>query len=1522
MTNNNGKNTKDTGGIVRAVPIILCAAALFIAICFIFGGTGAFGYGVSSVLRGLFAGGAYSIPLFLILHALLFKDDYANGTAVSRIVFSLIAVLIVSSIDYTICYFGKEPVFDPALFYTNQTAGGFVGGIFSFCITKIIGSVGLIILDITVVTAAAIVSFGKKDSTARKGILGFLEFFTYCLSLIEKKIKKSVDDRHEAKAEKKRQETERHHAQFLNDQFFETSDMDELSINQLGIHESRDPKSAERRPNLHTKVFNRSAISKEELERERAEREKYVKAEQKKASFNFNIESTDKKDEEKDKKAASSRSDLGSVFFGNSDSKFGDNHIAYDVRENAEDVFTKDFDPFDFATGEKLVAKQSTRASSSSKKIAKAPDADSLFYVTEESIAESKRLAEQGRRRDDFEMRKARLFEKKGYTPRAKAPEPTPQTTENTVTEEPSVNTVNAPETVETKAESSVSEPATNLFRPAAPHAITTEATFGTRPDFEEAEFVPAVVTETIDENVEFSQISDDDEIRKIAESAAWGRPQNIPEEEEAEQASAETVTFGDPNEKDFDTVAEEIAELVRMNNPGYARSANKSVFTTVVRGDVNESEPAAKEPEAPAVTESVPPTEEKLEEAEPETDSPVPEETNDIKKLARAIPLVIEDVTYTTPKKEETQAGVFREEIKAFDATPSVKSAEESAVKKPIETPEVENASEKAPSFKEYTPPPVAEKEPVKTAPILITERELLTPANNSANDIFLEREIARYDSFEEAPAEEPKQDPPQKITHYTAPKPTPDPEVIYTNEVSYTHVKPAATKVNYTYSEVAAPKVNYMPAVSHTEPAEKVVPIEPIKETVFKNEEKPVPAAAVTPTIDDSLFAESDEIQKQEPVMLKEETGTVFTFEEEDEEEAYIFDPSDPDAFAEEDDGSEDLMPIPPEEQNPDVIKQRAMFPFLDGEKPAVVSTPAAQAPIQSHRAAPTQTAVVTEVKENVQKSEAKSEAEEEIIPFDEDPRAFIKDEEPPFEVEKKPETAVVAAEEKPKKKDYSDYVFPPIDLLHAAAGEGADEDVAREIQDNADKLIDTLASFGVTASIKGVDRGPRITRYEVVPARGTKVSSIMNLDNDIALNLAADGIRMEAPIPGKTAVGVEIPNKKASLVRLRELIETVDYRDLKSKTTVCMGKDVAGQPIFADVAKMPHALVAGATGMGKSVWINSLMLSILYKARPDEVKFIMIDPKQVEFTMYNGIPHLLVPVVTDVKQAAGTLMWAVEEMERRYGVLQELCVRNIDAYNDKVVANPALGEPMSRIVIVIDEFAELIMQAKNPVESLIIRIAQKARAAGIHLIIGTQKPVKEVITGLIKSNIPSKFSCKVASNRDSILIFDAAGAEKLLDKGDMLVSFANSIKPLRVQSAFVADDEVEAVMDYLKQFSDGQNYDETVMEEIKRAADKCSKKGGGDRDDDDEEEGSYGEGYLNNKQFLDAVELAVNTGKISTSLIQRKISIGYGKAAKFIDVMEDMGVVGEANGSKPREVLLTADEWHEKLSRTSYN
>jgi S-DNA-T family DNA segregation ATPase FtsK/SpoIIIE len=518
------------------------------------------------------------------------------------------------------------------------------------------------------------------------------------------------------------------------------------------------------------------------------------------------------------------------------------------------------------------------------------------------------------------------------------------------------------------------------------------------------------------------------------------------------------------------------------------------------------------------------------------------------------------------------------------------------------------------------------------------------------------------------------------------------------------------------------------------------------------------------------------------------------------------------------------------------------------------------------------------------------------------------------------KKEETALINASDakrETKKNEYKNYQFPPIELLGLDADyDGGD--IEAEHQANADKLIETLASFNITASIKGVDRGPRITRYEVVPSKGIKVSSVMNLENDIALALAADGIRMEAPIPGKSAIGIEIPNKTPVNVRLRELLETEDFKTNRSKTAVCIGKDVAGQPIINDISKMPHLLIAGATGMGKSVCINSLMISMLYKARPDEVKFIMIDPKQVEFTMYTGIPHLLVPVVSDAKKAAGALMWAVEEMERRFGQLNTLCVRNIDAYNEKIERDKSLGEPMSKIVIVIDEFADLMLQVKDPVENLVMRIAQKARAAGIHLIIGTQRPAVNVITGTIKANIPSRISCKVASNIDSRTVLDSSGAEKLLNKGDMLFAYSGAIKPLRVQGAFVTDDEVAAITDHLKKFATGNDYDTSVMEEIERAAQRCNKKGGGGDGDDDRADSS-GEGYLNDKQFLDSVELAVNTGKISTSLIQRKISVGYGKAAKFIDIMEDMGIVGEANGQKPREVLITADEWREKLART---
>ncbi len=652
------------------------------------------------------------------------------------------------------------------------------------------------------------------------------------------------------------------------------------------------------------------------------------------------------------------------------------------------------------------------------------------------------------------------------------------------------------------------------------------------------------------------------------------------------------------------------------------------------------------------------------------------------------------------------------------------------------------------------------------------------------------------------------------------------------------------------------------------------ETVEFEPVAESYEPDEDKPEEEE-----LDDSVSV--DEVEE-----FEEETEETETPEEE----------------------TVDSEEIPPEEWNPEVSALRYMFPCLGAVEGQNSSAPKQPTTVET---APTEIEPIeSEPVANEPEVEEDLEDEYDDVPFDE-----------PTEVAP-PTNALVPVKEKKeevKKPDYSDYVFPDIELLKKEESLFNDNNQA-ENQENADKLIETLADFNVTASIKGYDRGPRITRFEVVPAKGVKVSQILNLQDDIALNLAAGDIRMEAPIPGKSAVGIEIPNKKSSIVRLRELLEGAEFKFSKSKTLACIGRDIAGHPVYGDLADMPHLLIAGATGMGKSVCINSILISLLYKARPDEVKFIMIDPKQVEFTMYDGIPHLLVPVVSDPKKAAGALMWAVEEMERRFESLKALCVRQVDAYNEKVTADPSLGSPMSKIIIVIDEFADLMLQVKDPVESLVMRIAQKARAAGIHLVIGTQRPSVNVITGVIKANIPTRLSCKVMSNVDSKTILDMGGAEKLLDKGDSLFIRKDSPKPHRVQCAFVSDGEVESIMNFLKQYGNGENYDAQVMADIDRAAQKCSKKGErNDREDDEVSDGS-GEGYLNDRQFLDAVELAVNTRKISTSLIQRKLSIGYGKAAKFIDIMEDMGVVGESNGQRPREVLLTPDEWREKLARAS--
>ena len=475
---------------------------------------------------------------------------------------------------------------------------------------------------------------------------------------------------------------------------------------------------------------------------------------------------------------------------------------------------------------------------------------------------------------------------------------------------------------------------------------------------------------------------------------------------------------------------------------------------------------------------------------------------------------------------------------------------------------------------------------------------------------------------------------------------------------------------------------------------------------------------------------------------------------------------------------------------------------------------------------------------------------------------------------------------------------YSYPPIDLLNRS-NSTQDPNVNAKIQAGAAKLLATLESFGVQAKLTHVTHGPAITRYELQPAPGVKVSRIVNLVDDIALNMASDGVRIEAPIPGKPAVGIEIPNEKIEMVSLRDVLESPEMTREKSPTAVALGKGISGAPVVADMAKMPHVLIAGATGSGKSVCINTIINSIIYRASPKEVRLILIDPKVVELSVYNGIPHLLVPVVTDPKKASAALSWAVVEMEHRYKRFETMGVRNIKGYNDAIGPDE---EPMSKIIVIIDELADLMMVAPGEVEESICRLAQLARAAGIHLVIATQRPSVNVITGVIKANIPSRIAFAVSSQIDSRTILDSGGAEKLLGKGDMLYAPQGVGKPTRVQGCFVSDDEVQRIVDYVR----GQHsadYNEDVIEQMNTAA--------------EEEKAAAGEapagGEPVDEMLAKAIELAVEAGQVSISMLQRRLRVGYARAGRLVDEMTLRGITGEAEGpTKPRTVLISREEW----------
>lgn len=488
----------------------------------------------------------------------------------------------------------------------------------------------------------------------------------------------------------------------------------------------------------------------------------------------------------------------------------------------------------------------------------------------------------------------------------------------------------------------------------------------------------------------------------------------------------------------------------------------------------------------------------------------------------------------------------------------------------------------------------------------------------------------------------------------------------------------------------------------------------------------------------------------------------------------------------------------------------------------------------------------------------------------------------------------------------EEAENYEFPPIEML-SEGSKVALKGGKRAVTDTASKLQKTLYSFGVSAKVENVSVGPAITRYELRPAEGVRVSKIANLADDIALNLAAETIRIEAPIPGKHAVGIEVPNAENEVVHLRDIIDSSEFESHKSKLAFALGKDVAGQAVVADIAKMPHVMIAGATGSGKSVCINTLISSIIYKAKPSEVKLVMVDPKVVELSVYNEIPHLLIPVVTDPRKAAGALAWAVQEMENRYATFAQKGVRDLKGYNEAVEKADGIGK-LPHIVIIIDELADLMMVAKKDVEDAICRLAQKARAAGMHLVIATQRPSVDVITGLIKANIPSRIAFAVSSQVDSRTILDMVGAEKLLGKGDMLFYPAGAPKPTRIQGAFISDGEVEKIVNFLK--ANGQaNYNPDIIESIENA-NKTDREMAEQAEEDDDTD----------PFLMDAIDVVVETGQASTSFIQRRFKVGYARAGRIIDQMEERGVISGYQGSKPREVLMTKERLAELKMATA--
>ena len=1401
-------------GIHRAIPIILFAFAVFTMFCFITQDIGALGHAISALFLGLFSHGAYAIPLLLALHAIFYSSDIAGKRVVSRVIFSLIAITFISALSYSITYWDSGFTFNAVEFFRNgknAVGGGLIGGTVGFCITQIVGKVGLVTIAAAILAIYVSYFFAGGQSGLKTVFRGIVHFILVVLAKIERTVKRINRKMKNAKTEKVKRNTNMKSLELADDDYFdEDNGMSKVNIPALGIKITRSEASINANITLQDKLFHKSAVSKEEAEemerREQCE-EMYARAmadapvedaepivtpRKRTATYNYDVWEYDGDDVTDSKTANDAENDAENT-----------ESAAKPRDESADSVFTKDFDPFVMAMSEKLASKPSSRSLLKEKQNQTRITED-VSELTEAEIEREKRILE-------FERRKAAIISNHRPTPVNNDGEfkGTPKTVDFRERKEETV----AATPRETEVSSFTFDKSARVYEQPKPEpAHYTAIGIGV-----EGDSFSTVVKKQPSQNAYSTQTPPTYNADRAVNNTPYGTAANTtagnPTLGNADNKYAAGSAFGNDNRNTQSTAfGNGYSNAASQNmdnapyreqtvgqNPSFGKPYEDNEATVIFSKKTTDSVYSGANDSNPTVYERVEPNTDKKEEKASSTEFYNMDHSGDDGIL----------FTFSTEKKADVKAAepiASTAQVKAeTDKTVATvnTSATEEATKNPITggyytTDKNEDTSVKiefVPEFKPYQPPTDNDVSREEVNVIRLDEGE-----SQNLGTIKVEREMIKDDITEDIYAGLDDED-------------------------------------------------------------EMYADLDDGDEEEYEDGE-----------IDESAF---------------EDDGAAFETEE-----------------------------IPESERNPVVQGYKDMFTALHDDN---VSKDIEQAES-------------TESDNSTDTADESNDSDDSTDGEDESGEAYDTDGEddsaPPFAhtrivPESKAASAKEPAEKEEKavkaKPDFSNYKFPPIDLLTL---DPAVEDDTSEIQVNTGILIDTLASFGVTASIKGVDRGPRITRYEVVPARGVKVSAVTKLYNDIVLALGKEGVRMEAPIPGKSAIGFEIPNENPKTVRLRELLESDEFKNPNSPTFIAVGKDVAGGAVFDDVRKYPHALVCGATGTGKSVFINSLLISMLYHAHPDDLKLIMIDPKIVEFTMYVDIPHLLIPVINDAKQAAGALIWAVEEMERRYALLNEKKVRNIDSYNEKVKFDPSLGEPLSKIVIVIDELADLMMQAKqtaNTVEDQIARLAQKARAAGIHLLLGTQRPDVKVITGKIKANIPTRIACKVTSQIDSRTIFDESGAEKLLGKGDMLYWPGDKGAALRVQGAFVSDTEVEDVMNFLKSQSPTKTYDDEVFAAINKKANDLSKDTSGGSDDD-EDAGEVGGGCYSDPQFLDAVELAIRSKKISTSLLQRKLSIGYGKAAKYIDTMQEIGVVSEPNGQKPRDVLISMDDWHEKLSRVA--